>query len=355
MVFCCRRAFSAEPTLYLKRPLGDIFLCGGGQILCKAVQLQAEQHPFHLVIFTARDGAVELGVIFCSAAGHILAHQAHKQLVAEVALQMLQNGNAVARVGRQNQVPHNHASLHNALVVIARRAGLKEHFLNGGRGGVDVVRRVRELLGERIARVFEVRQIHVHQSAEHGERFGRGVAAAVVDDGQLGAINRQTFRHGLNKVVGGHQIDVVNAAFLQHAVAVRQLLGRQRHASAGQRNLVILAVDAAHGAARKKHRTAAARAADTRLLAKVRRDSRHDWQGAHAAKAVAAVLGTHGVAGTRTQITNHKHHRFSENIISIAHFDKISNREIRQIILNNILKVARLDHQLIEQPHQRLG
>ena len=80
---------------------------------------------------------------------------------------------------------------------------------------------------------------------------------------------------------------------------------------------MILAVDAAHGAARKKHRTAAARAADTRLLAKVRRYSRHDRQGAHAAKAVAAVLGAQGVAGARTQITNHNYHRFSENIVGI--------------------------------------
>ncbi len=43
------------------------------------------------------------------------------------------------------------------------------------------------------------------------------------------------------------------------------------------------------------------------------------------------------------------------SVYSIAHFDGISNSEIRQIILDNILKMARLDHQLIEQPHKRFG
>ena len=127
-------------------------------------------------------------------------------------VQQFQRRDALTGMRRQDQMTDDHALLHHTVAVKLRRADLREHFPDRRKRRADVVRRVRQPQRQRVVAVLEIRQVHVHQSVQQAQRFPGDVAAAVVDDRDLRTVNFQAFRHRLGKMVGCHQVDIVNAA-----------------------------------------------------------------------------------------------------------------------------------------------
>ena len=118
---------------------------------------------------------------------------------------------------------HQHAALHYPVIIIFGQTRLEHHFFYSRKRGVDVIRGVRKLASEGVVGVFEVGKVHVDKPVENTQRFRRGVAAAIVHDRYLGAINAQAFGDSLGKVVGCDQIDIVDTALLKSFVSVGKL------------------------------------------------------------------------------------------------------------------------------------
>ena len=144
---------------------------------------------------------------------------------------------------------HDHALLHDAVLIKLRLAHLKEHFLDRGERGVDVIRRERQLHRQTVVAVFEVGQPDIHQPVEQRQYFRREIAAAVVDNGNIRAVDPQALGDCLGKMVGGHEVDIVDAAFFEHTVTLRKLRRRERFALLLRGYLIVLTEHAPHRAA----------------------------------------------------------------------------------------------------------
>ena len=108
----------------------------------KAVKSALQQLALYFFVLTLCQFAVDFGELRCSAAGDVLAHQAYKDLVAEIPAQNVDHLNAVFGVRGQDKMPHYHTALYHSAVVIRRFADLKDHLSDRCKSNVGVARRV---------------------------------------------------------------------------------------------------------------------------------------------------------------------------------------------------------------------
>ena len=195
----------------------------------------------------------------------------------------------VLELPRQDEVPYEHAGLQYLLLVHAVDPDLAEHLEYRGRRDLGVIFGIRILLRRQGQGILEVRHVYLHEALEHFERPDALVARAVPHDGDAELQPGQRLGDGPHEVRAGDEADVVHACVAQAEHGVAQFGHGELHASAGS-YLVVLAVDAAQGAAGEEDGAAAARAADAGLLAEVRRGPGGAGQISRAAAALRAVL-----------------------------------------------------------------
>ena len=194
----------------------------------------------------------------------------------------------------QDEMPYEHAGAEDVILVHPVHSHLTEHFQNGRRGDLRVVRRVRVARGGGGEGGFEVRHVDLHEAFEHFERLDALVSGAVPDHRHAQLEAGERLGNRADEVRGGDEAYVMYARVAQPEHYLPQLRHGELHPAAPG-DLAVLAVDAAEGAAGEE---AAARAAYAGLLGVVRRRPRGAGEIWRAAASQGTVF-TLGAAGPR--------------------------------------------------------
>ena len=210
----------------------------------------------------------------------------------------------IVQIAGQHQMADDHAAAQEA-VFHHIGPGLAEHLLYGsGRHG-KIIRRGGELGRQCAVGIFQVGEPDIHQPLQRTQGLHPFVAAAVVDQrhGELGLQRRED----PGQEVGGcDEVDVVGALGDQLLKDGAETLGGHILAEALRRDGVILAVDAAQGAAGEKHRAGAVGAGDRRLLPVVEGGAGNAQSRGHGAEAVSPIGGTRRAAVAGTEAADHR-------------------------------------------------
>ena len=194
------------------------------------------------------------------------------------------------------------AALKKPVVSQTVRARLAQHLPDRIQRDGRIVRRQRQLSPQRFVRIFEIRQIDLHEAFQFLQRLGAFIAGAVPDDGDR---KRQVFQDAGDlpgKMTGRNEADIVNALLQKSFDDPDQLIAVRRKAgdlAAGDG--MILTVDAGQMTARKKERAAAAGPAQARFLPEVRGGADQLRDGRRSAEAVSFLRIAYGSAGARTE------------------------------------------------------
>ena len=154
----------------------------------------------------------------------------------------------------QNKVAHYHAAFKKPVPVKLRFSCDIDHFADSGHCGGEVVGRSGILARDDAVKVFEVGQEYFYSVCEQIERFGKLIAAAVVDDGYFQLIAEQVERFAdlRDEMSRADEVDVCGVHALKAQERLRKLVNSQLKALAACRDLVVLAEAAAQAAPRKK-------------------------------------------------------------------------------------------------------
>ena len=245
-------------------------------------------------------------------------------------------------MSRQHQVTHDHAALHEPVLVhqlspaaldLARHLGQARH------GHTRIVLNMRERLCKPCIGIFKVGKPHVDQIAERRHGTRALISACVVDDGDdqparpcRGNRSRQQMR----VVRRRHQINIVGALVLKFQHNLDQTLGRNLKPKISRRDLVVLAIDAFERAAAKEDRARTGLARDRRLLPHMKRRAGHLERVISTAHAVRALIARR-TATARTQMAGGR--------------KKFGQRRRHKNMLQNNDSAAQTQK---DQPHRRL-
>ena len=197
----------------------------------------------------------------------------------------------------------HHAPLEEAVLHHIRPC-LAEHLPDGRRGRGEVVRCGGQPCRQRGVSVFQVRQVHVRLPLQQPQRLHRLIAAAVIHHRHR-QLRLQRRQDPGQEVGGRYQIDVVGALSDQFLKDLPQPSGGDGPAEATGGDLPVLAIAAPQGAAGEKHRAAAPRSRQGRLLPQVQGGPGHAQPGGHTAEAVAFGFRSFRAAAAGTQRADH--------------------------------------------------
>ena len=191
-------------------------------------------------VFKGLQRVLQLGEAAEVAAGDVLSHDGEVDTISEQIFDAVQHVEAILRVRRKHQVADGESFFEHAVFV--RDVGyLFAHFQEGFFAVFAVIRRAAVTQGELVVEVFVIGEIDVHVAVKRGDRFLAFVPAAVVEDGNGGAIDVQgVLDHG---DVGrrGDEVDVVRAVVFQTAKNVGKPLSVKFIPLYGKGDLLILA------------------------------------------------------------------------------------------------------------------
>ena len=182
---------------------------------------------------------------------------------------------------RQHQVTHDHAALHEPVLVHQLSPAafdLACHLRQARHGHTRVVLNVGERLRKPRIGIFKVGKPHVDQIAERRHGTRALITARVVDDwdGQPARPCRgNRSRQQVRVVCRRHQVNIVRTLVLQLQHNLDQALGRNLKPKIARRDLVVLTIDAFERAAAKEDRARTGLARDRRLLPHMKRRAGH--------------------------------------------------------------------------------
>ena len=127
-------------------------------------------------------------------------------------------------------MPHQNAAHHDRIVGVVRTidgmaavrenglGALPEHFLDGRRGILKIIRSARVSGGECGGYILQIRQPDIHQSLQGPYGLDTLVAPCVVHDRNREPCRLGAFQGGdqqRHKMFRGHEVDIVGPLFLQ--------------------------------------------------------------------------------------------------------------------------------------------
>ena len=250
----------------------------------------------HELVLLFGDGAGEVSPTKAAGlVGRVLVHDGEVDVVAGEVPHAVEHVERVVHVARQDEVAHDDALQHAAVVaeLAPSPAGELEKHLGQRRArDLRVVGGAGEPAGERRACVLEVGEPDVDDLPEQLDGPHRLVAAGVADDGQVhasGAHHADGLDHLRGEVPGRHEVDVERALAGKLEHDLRQAPHAHLVAEVARADLGVLAEDAAQGAAGEEDGARPGLARDGRLLPIVQGGAGH----------TQLVIGPAGTAATQ--------------------------------------------------------
>ena len=222
-------------------------------------------------VFLLRDPAVQPGdgnMI----AGNILAHEADGGSGRQIVPDPGEKLHAFPGEARKDQMADQDPPGQDSVFAVPVRPGLADHFQNGGGSGFKVVRRAGAQLPRAGGIMLEIRQVYIHGSFKHPERFNGFITGGVPDDRDRRTPKAQRFQDLGDKRSAGDKRDRMHPLINQALQRVRKLPGREGASGTGMGDFSVLAVDTPEGAPGKKDGAGPFFSGNGRFLPQVRRN-----------------------------------------------------------------------------------